>query len=338
MINIGGFHMKVLLCTREDYKKNFAGDSKIVLKTAKYLIKHGVEVQINIGDITDYSPYDIVHLFNLSRTGEIYKYYRDAHRYKKNIVITPIYWDLTKYYEQNKEFENLRLWEKCMPYREEVLKGSKMIFPNSETEKNIIISRYGQRLPFKIIYNGVEVEHDETPLYNLKDRYNLNNYVLSVGRINPQKNQLGLAKACSELGVNLVLIGVVNDRAYLEQCKAYKNVLYLGFIDSYNIYNAYRFAKLHVLPSFVEASGLTSLEAAACGCNIVSTLEGSSKEYFRDYALFCDPYDERSIIEAVEKGYNKRKDSRLKNYVISNYSWENSIKELYESYKKILSE
>lgn len=330
--------MKVLLCTREDYNKNIAGDSKIVLKTAKYLSKLGAEVQINTGDITNFSTYDIVHLFNLSRTGEIYKYYREAHRCKKNVVITPIYWDLTKYYEQNNETENLKLWNNCMPYREEVLKGCKMIFPNSEVEKEVITSRFGQRLPVKVIYNGVEVEHDETPLYNLKDRYNLNNYVLCVGRINPQKNQLGLAKACNELGIKLVLIGVVNDRAYLEKCKAFKNVLYLGFVDSYNIYNAYRFAKLHVLPSFVEASGLTSLEAAACGCNIVSTIEGSSSEYFKNYALYCNPYDEKSIIEVVEKGYKKRKDSKLKSFVEAHYSWESSINELYESYIKIINE
>lgn len=86
--------MKVLLCVRGDYIKSFAGDSKIVIMTYKYLKKLGVEVYINDGYITDYSDYDIVHLFNLTRMGETYKYYKQAHKQKKNIVITPIYGNL----------------------------------------------------------------------------------------------------------------------------------------------------------------------------------------------------------------------------------------------------
>ena len=77
--------MRVLLCIRGDYVKSFAGDSKIVLMTAKYLKKLGMEVDINDGYITDYSNYDIVHLFNLTRMGETYKYYKQAHAGAKAI-------------------------------------------------------------------------------------------------------------------------------------------------------------------------------------------------------------------------------------------------------------
>ena len=79
--------MKVLLCIRNDYYRNFAGDSMQVLKTALYLRKIGVEVDINNGGIIDYSNYDIIHLFNLTRIGETYSYYKRAKFYKKNIVL-----------------------------------------------------------------------------------------------------------------------------------------------------------------------------------------------------------------------------------------------------------
>lgn len=328
--------MKVLLCIRGDYIKSFAGDSKIILMTSKYLKKLGVEVDINDGDITDYSTYDIIHLFNLTRMGETYKYYKQAHRQKKKIVITPIYWNLNKYYSHMNNVENIKLWEKCKPYREEIIKGSQIIYPNSDIEKCILSEDFDIKLNYKIIHHGVEIEHEETPLYNLKGRYNLNNYVLCVARITPQKNQLALAKACSKLGINLVLIGNINDNEYFRACMTYKNVTYLGFMDRYNIYNAYRFSKLHVLPGFCETPGLSSLEAAASGCNIVSTIEGSAKEYFKHMADYINPYDDETIISAIEKGLNKRKNAELKNYVLENYSWDRYVQELYYSYKKLL--
>lgn len=328
--------MKILLCIRGDYIKNFAGDSKIVLMTAKYLRRLGVEVDINDGYITDYSSYDIVHLFNLTRMGETYKYYKQAHRQKKNIVTTPIYWNLKRYYMHNNNIENIKLWEKSNLYREEILKGSKMLLPNSELEKEKLINEFKLINPCRVVYHGVEIEHDETPLYNLKARYNLNNYVLCVARITPEKNQLALARACSKLDTNLVLIGKINDKAYYDKCIEYDNVVYLGFMDSYHIYNAYRFAKIHVLPSFMEIPGLSSLEAAASGCTVASTCEGSATEYFKDYALYINPYDEESILNAVENGLKQRKKNNLKNYVLENYGWDKCIKQLYNCYNELL--
>ena len=75
--------MKVLMCIRSDYFRNFGGDSRQMLKSVEYLRKLGVEAHINAGDITDFSSYDIVHLFNLASMGETYKYYKIAKSYKK---------------------------------------------------------------------------------------------------------------------------------------------------------------------------------------------------------------------------------------------------------------
>jgi glycosyltransferase involved in cell wall biosynthesis len=157
-----------------------------------------------------------------------------------------------------------------------------------------------------------------------------------VARINPHKNQLALAKVCSRLETKLVLIGNINDKAYFDECMKYSNVTYLGFMDSYNIYNAYRFSRVHVLPSFMEIPGLSSLEAAASGCNIISTKEGSAGEYFKDMALYIDPYDENSIMNALEKALKQRKTGILKKHVVDNYSWNRCIESLYNCYLEIL--
>jgi glycosyltransferase involved in cell wall biosynthesis len=328
--------MKVLLCVREDYIRNFAGDSMQILKTEQYLTKRGVKVEINSGHITDFTSYDLVHLFNINSTGEMYKYYKLAHRIKNNIVITPSYWNMTKYYESDNDLESIKLWNKCNLYRQEILRGCKKIFACSNTERELLEKDFNVGCGCEVIYSGIEVENEDIPLYNFKDRYKLDNYVLSVGRIAHKKNQLSLSKACSELGITLVLIGNIDDKDYFDKCMSYKNTIYLGFMDSYNIYNAYRFAKTHILPGFVEMPGLSSLEAAAIGCNIVSTSEGCGMEYFKDKALYCNPYDYPSIVKAVENSYKKPKSDRLKRFVLKNYNWENCIDSLNNEYKKLL--
>ncbi len=328
--------MKVLLCIREDYFRNFAGDSMQVLKTQEFLRKRGVKADINNGSISDYSSYDIVHLFNLTPMGETYKYFKLALHYRKNIVVSPIYWDLTQYYKYTKDFEGMKLWDSCTPYRSEILRRCKMIYPNSIMEQQLIKNQFGEKLPSTVIYNGVEVEDEEVPLYNFKERFNLNNYILCVGRICERKNQFTLSKICNELGHTLVLIGNIGDRSYLDECLKFSNVKYIGFMDSYNIYNAYRFARLHVLPSFIETPGLSSLEAGASGCNIVTTEEGCAREYFLNYAEYCNPYKEDSIGEAILKAYKKPKSSELKEHIENNYSWNKCLEKLYESYERIL--
>ncbi|MFD3156130.1 glycosyltransferase family 4 protein [Haloimpatiens sp. FM7330] len=328
--------MKVLLCTREDYLRNFEGDSKQVIKTYEYLKKIGAEVIINRGEISDFSHYDIIHLFDLTRVGETYKYYKTAHKCRKNIIISPIYWDVKRYYKYRGDLEKIKLWERSNLYRKEILKGCNLIIANSELEKNILKMEFDVSTPIKVIYNGIEVEDDCIPLYNFRERYKLNNYVVCVGRISPKKNQLALAKACNILGIQLLLIGKVINGEYFEMCMKYNNVVYLGFMNSYNIYNAYRFAKVHALVSFVEKPGMSSLEAGACGCNIVSTQEGCCKEYFKDMAVYCDPYDEKSILNAVKNSFSRKKNSILKKYIEENYNINTSINKIYKNYEQVL--
>ncbi|GAA0718345.1 glycosyltransferase [Clostridium malenominatum] len=328
--------MRVIYCIRNDYLRNFAGDSMQALKSAEHLRKMGVHIDINNGHIEDYSSYDLVHLFNLTRTGETYKYYKIGKYYKKTILLSPMYWDLKKYYDYEKDLEGIRMWGKCAHYRSEILKGCRIIYPNSESEGELLRKEFGKYIKYEVIHDGVEVEDDQVPLYNFKDRYNLENYILCVGRICKIKNQLTLAKICNNLNLRLVLIGNIDDKDYFNECMKYKNVTYLGFMDSYNIYNAYRFAKLHASPSFIEIPGISSLEAAASGCNILTTKEGSAYEYFGDEATYCNPFQEESITKGVLEGINKRKDNNLKNHILDYYNWNKCIEKLYESYKAIL--
>ena len=232
--------------------------------------------------------------------------------------------------------DGLKLWKRCKPYRDEILRKSNMIFCNSKIEENHLKKEFGDIAPCKVIHYGVDVENEEIPLYNFKERYLLDKYILSVGRICELKNQYTLAKVCYEMGIELVLIGNVQDKKYFRKCMRFKNVKYFGFMDSYNIYNAYRFAKVHVNCSFADMPGLSSLEAAASGCITVSTKEGCSYEYFKDMAIYNNPYDEEDVFNAINRGLKMKKNDRLKNYITDNFSWENYCETVYKNYLKLL--
>lgn len=328
--------MKVLLCARGDYLKNTAGDTTILLKIYKHLKDLGVGVDIACSDDdNDYSSYDIIHLFDVKGIFDSYKHFKGATNYKNKLVVSPFYFNMSKFYTHIEDMDRLKLWNNCKIYREELLSRSKLIICNSNYEKDALLKDFQLSDKFKVIHNGIDLEYEDIPLYNFKERYNLDKYVVSVGRICTAKNQLTLSKLCHELGITLVLIGPVAEKAYLRKCLQYANVKYLGFMDSYNVYNAYKFARVHVLPSFAEVTSLSSLKAAASGTNIVVTEEGASREYFKDMGIYCNPYDESSIKEAIIEGYEKRKTSKLKDYIEENFTWKKAIEEIYKSYLEL---
>ncbi len=54
-------------------------------------------------------------------------------------------------------------------------------------------------------------------------------------------------------------------------------------------------------PSWFETTGLSSLEAAAMGCNIVITRKEDAYEYFENDACYYDPESPESIFQAIDQ-------------------------------------
>lgn len=324
--------MKILLCIRDDYLSNPAGDTTLALQTAKYLRAKGLTVTVNCGQISDYSDYDIIHLFNLTRISETYEYFWKAKRQKKTMVITPIYWDLSRFYRLSKNAGALREWEAYAPYRREILNGCGAIYPTSQMERELIGREYGALLPQIVVHCGIDLSEltDGMPTPTESG-----NYILCAARVCPRKNQLALARATHRLGVRLILVGKANNRSYLDQCLVYENVLYQGFQPFQKLLPLYKNARLHVLCGFVETPGLANLEAAACGCNILSTAEGSAGEYFEDMALYCNPYDEMDVLKKVEAGLARNQQPRLKAHILKNFCLTRCMEPLYLSYRSL---
>jgi glycosyltransferase involved in cell wall biosynthesis len=325
--------MKVLFCIRPNYLKNIAGDSVQLLTITKYLRSKGVDIYINNGKIKDYSEYDIIHLFNLTRITETYEYYKIAKKCKKPIVITPIYWNLEKYYLYSKSEIHLAMWNGNKIIRNEIISGCDMIYPSSIKEMELMQNEFGFDNAYIVVYNCIDV-YDFNIQLKLECDFN-KPFILCVARVCPRKNQFALASICEELGETLILAGEANNEEYLKKCLSFKNVVHTGHLDKSSLLKLYQNARLHILCSFVETPGLSSLEAGAYGCNIISTKEGSTEEYFSNMALYCNPYDEGDIYNSIKLGLEFNKQPQLQKHIVDNFNSEKCLKPLYESYFKL---
>jgi glycosyltransferase involved in cell wall biosynthesis len=116
------------------------------------------------------------------------------------------------------------------------------------------------------------------------------------------------------------------------------NVKFISHIPQEEVFKHMLDAKVNVLTSWIETPGLVSLEAAYAEANIVVSNKGSVKDYFHDYAFYCEPDDLKDISNAVEKAMNTTFNQNFKKLIKNEYSWSNTAEQTLIAYKKVLNE
>ena len=164
-----------------------------------------------------------------------------------------------------------------------------------------------------------------------------------IARIEDLKNQLSLISALKGAGIPLVLVGGLNPahrsycRRVLSEVEKEKHFFYIEPLAGEMLKSAYAAAKVHVLPSWFETVGLTSLEAGLAGCNIVSTDRGYAHDYLDEYAWYCDPSKGASIRNAVMAAYAAPKCEKLKDHIKRTLNMEKICEDLIDVYQKTLT-
>jgi glycosyltransferase involved in cell wall biosynthesis len=212
-----------------------------------------------------------------------------------------------------------------------------MLLPNAEGEAASIVADLDVQTPYRFVPNAADPSRFAGSTGEFHDRGS----VLCCARVEPHKNQLGLIRAMAGTGIPLVIAGAPHrhHNAYLERCRAEAdaNVTFTGWIPDDDLAALYRSARVHVLPSWFETTGLVSLEAALSGCNIVSTSRGHAREYFGDLAWYCDPADRRSIRDAVFAAWNAPPTPALRERILANYTWEHTARATVDAYLEVLA-
>lgn len=212
-----------------------------------------------------------------------------------------------------------------------------VLLPNSQAETDQIVRDLGVTTPCHVVPNAV----DHT-VFTMEGNQECpaREGVLYVGRFEPHKNQLGLIKAMRGTDIPVRLVGHPHPhhQTYYEKCqqRAGKNVTILPGMPHERLPELYRMARVHVLPSWFETTGLVSLEAALCGCNIVTTDRGYARDYFQDMAWYCDPAKPRTIRTAVEAAYHAPYRTELRDFVLNNFTWEHTARATLKAYEQLL--
>jgi glycosyltransferase involved in cell wall biosynthesis len=164
--------------------------------------------------------------------------------------------------------------------------------------------------------------------------------VLCVGRIEPRKNQLALIKALGDSRIPLTLVGQAGrfSGRYAERCRhaGGAEVRCVPHCAAAKLREFYCAARVHVSVSWYETPGLASLEAALCGCNLVVTPGGCTREYFGEDAHYCAPDDPRSIRAAVAAALAAEPKPGLAERVRREFNWDAAARGTLRGYELAL--
>jgi len=130
-----------------------------------------------------------------------------------------------------------------------------------------------------------------------------------------------------------------NQAAYYRECvdSAAANITFINHVPQDRLVEYYQLSKVHILPSWFETTGLSSIEAAAMGCNIVITDKGDAKEYFGTDAFYCDPGKPETILEAVKKAGLAPCNELLKDKILEKYTWAQAASQTLKAYQSAIS-
>ncbi|MBC7536217.1 MAG: glycosyltransferase family 4 protein [Ferruginibacter sp.] len=356
--------IKVAMIVRSTLYTVKGGDTTQVVQTATHLAKKNIHVDIKLThEAIDYSKYDLLHFFNITRPADMLFHIK---RSAKPFVVSTIFIDYSEYDKQHRggllgmlfsffgsnSIEYLKtvsrwilgkdklmsiayLWKGQRNLITEILNKAALLLPNSHSEYRRLQAAYRCNTPYVVVPNGVDPHLFKFNKSVEKDPA----LVICVARIEGIKNQLNLIKALNNSRYKLLIIGASspNQQAYYRNCRrsAAPNVIFIDQLFQNELISYYQKATVHVLPSWFETTGLSSLEAAAMGCNIVITDRGDTMEYFAEEAVYCDPSSPEDIFEAVEKAASKKYSAALQEKILIFYSWQQATARTMEAYERI---
>jgi glycosyltransferase involved in cell wall biosynthesis len=356
--------IRVAMITRSTLYTIHGGDTVQVTQTARQLSEMGVKVDVILTDAQiDYNKYDLLHFFNIIRPADILHHIK---RSGKRFVISTIlidYSEYDKFYRKGiagilfrflpaDHIEYIKtvsrwllgkdrlmsmsyLWKGQRRSIREVIRKAGMLLPNSDLEYKRIKEKYHGEADHLVVPNGID-----TALFRFDGSVEKDPLlVICAARIEGIKNQFNLIKALNGTKYTLLLIGspTPNQLSYYAACRelAQKNISFIAEVSQEELLKYYRRAKTHILPSWFETTGLSSLEAAAMGCNVIITDRGDAKEYFGSAAFYCDPASPASILTAVEKTSMAHNDGSLQQKILEKYNWQRAAEITLSAYHKI---
>lgn len=228
-----------------------------------------------------------------------------------------------------------------------IIKNSKAVITVSQSTKKDVMKylNYPQE-KIHVIYNGYNknIFSPKSKANNyIKDRYNIKEYILTIGATYPHKNIERLIISYSQLPrymknkYHLIIVGwretyIRKLKFLIKEKRLEKNIVLLEYVFFKDLPHLYSEAKVMVYPSLYEGFGLPALEAMACECPVIVSNSSSLTEVCGDAALYIDPYDCDSIGAGIMKVLTNtglREDLKEKGLErVKMFSWEKTAEKI----------
>jgi len=355
--------MRVAFIARATLFTGKGGDTFQLIQTARHLERHGIQADIKLaGEAVDYGRYDLLHFFNITRPADILHHIQQT---TTPFIVSPILVDYTEYDKYHRKgfsgwlfsllspgrIEYLKtiarwikgkdrpvsfsyIWKGHRKSVRQILSKALWVLPNSEMEYRQLCKQYRVSPNYTVVPNGVDTSLFKQSADSRKEEQ----MVLCVARVEGVKNQLNLVKALNNTPYQLVIVGdaAPNQPSYYQQCRnmAASNVTFMNSLPQQELVAWYAKAKVHILPSWFETCGLATLEAAVMGCNVVVSDRGFTSEYCEDDAVYCDPSSPSALLKAVEKAASNRYNEKLRERILTKYTWQIAAAHTAEAYKQ----
>lgn len=210
---------------------------------------------------------------------------------------------------------------KAFVYRSRALirrsaKGAAQIHTISGFSRDAISNIYGID-PGRIKLVPVGVDHGrfnranrDQAIERVAELTGLRDYILTVGRLEPRKNHVGLIEAYEMFRSrvdNPSPLLIVGQRDFgfedifagVQKRNLTERVHFLESADDNMIADIYRAARMFVYPSFAEGFGIPVLEAMASGLPVITSNCTAIPEVIEDSGILIDPHNVDELAEAL---------------------------------------
>ena len=229
------------------------------------------------------------------------------------------------------------------------------VFTVSEFSRAELCRLYGVKKDrISIAYNGVDYDRfatvaDDDNAVLAKWGLEANQYLLSVGRLEPRKNQESLVLAYGLIEANVPPLILVGQRDYgfnnvfaaIRELGLTERVRVLENVDDRELPALYRHASVFAYPSFAEGFGMPVLEAMAAGTPVVTSNTTAISEIAGpEGAILVNPADVEEIAAALDTALS---DQMLRTRLIAagreraqSFTWEKAAKIVRQHYFEIV--
>jgi len=326
----------IYLMEKDFNKVNFSNKNFIKVKTDYHW--HGFQEQVNYLNKLQTDQLDLMH----------FTYFSYPILYKKKFIttihdLTPLLFKTGRASSKNQVLYNLKhYFFKAVLSAQ--MKNSSVIITPTESVKNQIVEKYGEKYRTKInsIYEGVNlnlIKSEENS--QLKKTYK-EGFFIYVGNFYPHKNVENLIKAFSRIDSNhkLILLGPDDYFSkkivrYIDISNSRKKIILFKNPTLCDLVFFYKNARALIHPSLSEGFGLPLVEAMHFNLPIIASNIPVFKEILDDKYLAFNPTDVGDIRQKIEFSIK----SNLKTdyfELLKRYSFEKMAEETLKLYLKSL--